>query len=366
VAVIRGGDTTTKLLDDCQERLGKRSEVLVSSARVLLQLGVQFHRLCHIVTNKKTVEEFDSLNHYRNAASKRSTFKESLRTAQNKLLQAANSYDKNAKELDWSYPMPVEEEDSDEEDAVGKKKSKPKGKGTPVVPLPCAAAAGLTPAHGQSIDNPSEEFKTRCEECVGVYGGNKYKDGKRERKRCHFCSRKGTYSYCYGCRRFLCSDPPLDGKDRKGNEYPKFFSIQVPTKGKGGKKDTTKEERGDLTCYLLAHKKLLSGEALKATMTAGPQTATKVTGCKPAAAVSNKKDFRKPAAAVSNKKASRKSAAAVSNKKASRKSAAAVSNKKASRKSAAAAAPVYYGDQSDEDDSEEESDDEEEVMPKSG
>jgi len=28
------------------------------------------------------------------------------------------------------------------------------------------------------IDNPLEEFKTQCEQCVGVYGGNKYVMGK--------------------------------------------------------------------------------------------------------------------------------------------------------------------------------------------
>lgn len=28
------------------------------------------------------------------------------------------------------------------------------------------------------IDNPLEEFKTQCEQCVGVYGGNKYAMGK--------------------------------------------------------------------------------------------------------------------------------------------------------------------------------------------
>jgi hypothetical protein len=93
-------------------------------------------------------------------------------------------------------------------------------------------------------------------------------------------------------------------------EYLKFFSIQVPTKGKGGKKDVMKKERGDLTCYLPAHKKLLSGEVLKAMMTVGPQKPARTT-------VSD----RKPVATVSDKKAPRKSAAAVSNKKAPRKSA---------------------------------------------
>ena len=99
-------------------------------------------------------------------------------------------------------------------------------------------------------------------------------------------------------------------------EYPKFFSIQVPTKGKGGNKDAMKKERGDLTCYLLAHKKLLSGEALKATMAVavGPQkpARTTVSDRKPVATVSDKKAPRKSAAAVSNKKAPRKSAASAS------------------------------------------------------
>ena len=46
----------------------------------------------------------------------------------------------------------------------------------------------------------------------------------------------------------------MNGEDRKGNKYPKFFSITVPTKGARGN-TTTVEERGDLTCFILAHKK---------------------------------------------------------------------------------------------------------------
>jgi len=150
--------------------------------------------------------------------------------------------------------------------------------------------------------------------------------------------------------------------------YPKFFSIHVPTKTKAGEV-IMKEERGDLTCYIIAHKKLMSEEALNAAMKAGPQkpASTTVSDRKPAATVSDKKTPRKSAAIASNKKAPCKSAAAASNgdqsdeesdeeeevmpKKAPRKSAAVVSNKKAPRKSAASAS---NGDHSDE-----ESDDEE-------
>jgi hypothetical protein len=59
---------------------------------------------------------------------------------------------------------------------------------------------------------------------------------------------------------------------------------------------------------------LLSGEALKATMTVGPQkpARTTVSDRKPVATVSDKKAPHKSAAAVSNKKAPRKSAASAS------------------------------------------------------
>ena len=83
--------------------------------------------------------------------------------------------------------------------------------------------------------------------------------------------------------------------------YPKFFSIHVPTKTKAGEV-IMKEERGDLTCYIIAHKKLMSEEALNAAMKAGPQ--------KPA---STTVSDRKPAATMSDKKAPRKSAASASN-----------------------------------------------------
>jgi hypothetical protein len=42
--------------------------------------------------------------------------------------------------------------------------------------LPCVAKAGLTPSVGESIDKPTEEFKTRRDEFLGVYVGNKFKN----------------------------------------------------------------------------------------------------------------------------------------------------------------------------------------------
>lgn len=261
-ALKGGGDTITKLLDDCQERIGKRTDVTVTCARLLLQLGIHCHRLFQIVTNTKPAEEFDTLNHFRNAASKRFTFKKSLETVQDKLLQNANTAVKKAFGLGRIYDEAVErsdEEDTEDEDEsapeVGMKgRRKSSRKATPVMAMTSVADGGLTPGKGCSIDNPSDEFKRRCDDCLGFFPSNKYKKGVAERRRCHFCQRKGTTFYCYSCRRPLCNEPPLNGVDRKGNKYPRFFSIPVPKTGTRGNA-TTVEERGDLTCFILAHKR---------------------------------------------------------------------------------------------------------------
>lgn len=261
-ALKGGGDTITKLLDDCQERIGKRTDVTVTCARLLLQLGIHCHRLFQIVTNTKPAEEFDTLNHFRNAASKRFTFKKSLETVQDKLLQNANTAVKKAFGLGRIYDEAVErsdEEDTEDEDEsapeVGMKgRRKSSRKATPVMEMTSVADGGLTPGKGCSIDNPSDEFKRRCDDCLGFFPSNKYKKGVAERRRCHFCQRKGTTFYCYSCRRPLCNEPPLNGVDRKGNKYPRFFSIPVPKTGTRGNA-TTVEERGDLTCFILAHKR---------------------------------------------------------------------------------------------------------------
>ena len=107
----------------------------------------------------------------RNAVSKQSTFKESLRNLQNKLLQWANSSCEDAFELVRIYNDAVEEsEDEDAKDgnetpqqaARGRRKSKRKK-----TPVSCVAKAGMIPSVGESIDKPTEEFKTRCDEFLG-------------------------------------------------------------------------------------------------------------------------------------------------------------------------------------------------------
>lgn len=140
-------------------------------------------------------------------------------------------------------------------------RSKPKGEGTPVVTLPCAAAAGLTQLTTlwkSSKRNVNSVWVFMA--VISMPWGKKAMPLLLLQRNILVLLRLSAVSLLR---------TSLNGKIKKGSEYPKFSSIQVPTIEKGGKKDAIKEERGDLTSHLLAHKKLLSGEALKATMTQG-------------------------------------------------------------------------------------------------
>lgn len=68
--------------------------------------------------------------------------------------------------------------------------------------------------------------------------------------------------YCFGCRRFLCMEPPkVEAKFRK--KHPNFFAVDTPViadvpkardDGSGGN-FTIVKEIGEWTCYHVAHQK---------------------------------------------------------------------------------------------------------------
>lgn len=92
-----GGDAITKLDDDCQERIGIRTENNVASSRILLNFGVSFHRFVQILGAKKPKKGeklsdlYATIHHYRNAASQRYTCKDSLDLLEQMLTKMANA-----------------------------------------------------------------------------------------------------------------------------------------------------------------------------------------------------------------------------------------------------------------------------------
>ena len=76
---------------------------------------------------------------------------------------------------------------------------------------------------------------------------------------CNVCERKTTH-FCWKCRRYLCNEPPKNGKDRSGKKYPRTFNVKVPKLKTDGSiqrspddKVVFQTEYGVLSCYLIAH-----------------------------------------------------------------------------------------------------------------
>ena len=211
---------------------------------------------------------YPTLYHSRNAASHRSTSKQSLRLLYNALIEMGNSYstqedEEEPLELVNSCPTPSEQPQ--------RKSTRNMRVATPAIEMPCVAAkTGKTPGKGQSITNTSAEHVSRCSDCDGTYpmrriikATAKYKKRATtakpdQRRPCHFCTRK-TMDRCSGCKRYLCLDAPNNGKDRGGKRYPSEFCINVPVLDEFGSiqrekgKPVFEKEYGVLSCWHITH-----------------------------------------------------------------------------------------------------------------
>jgi len=298
-SVKGGGDTLTRLDNNCQERLGIRTMVTIASSRILLNLGLVFHRCIQMVSSKDP-DYYPTLYHCRNAASKRFTTKDSLKVLYNILCRRAECYVKEKVEKTFELanccPSPAE---------PSVRKSTRNSSDSPLIRLPTVAAkSGHTPGKGSVLLKPSAEFIERCKECDGIYSGKRVefekegndKKGRKGKKRggktsgkkggssgtrkkveprraCHVCKRK-TRHFCFRCRRYLCDESPKDGKGRDGKPYPKHFCVRTPKLTADGslERDADKQvvfdvEYGELTCFIIAHQKMwdkkLKGEGVE-------------------------------------------------------------------------------------------------------
>ena len=108
---------------------------------------------------------------------------------------------------------------------------------------------------------PHQEFVERCLSCNGTFPSMRFDPLKKDQRvTCAICKRK-TKHYCWGCRRYLCSEPPLNGKDLHGKKFPKNFSVKVPKVKEDGTLERDNKgnfifqtEGGVLSCYHIAHR----------------------------------------------------------------------------------------------------------------
>ena len=95
-SVKGGSDTTTKLMDDsvCLHPPYVNCET-IACARILLLLFVTIHRLSQVISAKEDLGFYDSLYHFRNSASKRSTFAHTLDSIREHFEEELESIKKN-------------------------------------------------------------------------------------------------------------------------------------------------------------------------------------------------------------------------------------------------------------------------------
>jgi hypothetical protein len=268
-----GGDSITKLLDGCKEKIGMRTECIMASARLILYFAVMFHRLHQWCNAKNDLNFYYSAEHARDANNKRSTFAKSLALLCGMLLTQArreqlsehgeDALDKLTVHYNEILANPQRDNELDT-DAPGRRKTRSRSNSTPgPVELDAPGGkTGITPKH-RNKTNPL--FIERCRTCIGLYFGKRVSDptvektakDERLKRICYVCGAKTDY-FCFGCRRWLCMSPPKSSDPEQPE--PKYFSTNTPVLDKDGELQfesdgsvKTVKEYGHWTCFHKAH-----------------------------------------------------------------------------------------------------------------
>ena len=203
-AVKGGSDTTTKLMDDCIIRIPKCSlnPESVAVARLIHLLIVLLHRLIQVFSANSDITIYPDLMHYRKAASKRSTYHQTLLQCNRILNQeiekihAASTYPSSSPTNQSVSPLPTRRRRNPSRQLVDGVRPQPVEFG------PCLAT--ITP---RKINKMVEKGRAplNIESMVKQCTGMPMKAYPVKYNRCERCKTQTAW-YCAGCKRWLCLD----------------------------------------------------------------------------------------------------------------------------------------------------------------
>ncbi len=247
-AVKGGSDTTTKLMDDRLLVLPYTNCETAATNRCIFVLFALCHRLFQIFSAKKDLN-YPSLQHYRNAASKRFTFFKTLLRCQlffhdEILLINQRQRERENNENSLTDPTPQQ-----------RRRVQPNRRvidGAPLQQVNFAPSLPtITPKKtSKKVLNgtASAQLTKLVQNCTGmpmkVYRG-------AIQQRCEICKSKTSW-YCAGCKRFFCIDKKMSdkvvhqNKEAKRKNEPLIFDIYTH-KVKGNSVQFLK------VCYHRAH-----------------------------------------------------------------------------------------------------------------
>ena len=239
-------DTTTKLMDNCEEHLGIRSPHTIATARMLGIGGVAFHRLHQILGTKRESSAYGGVDIFRRAANKRSPFWQSLVV----LCQFFNAEVEKLSETTLNIATPM----------VRRRPTRSTSHVQPVDWI-TKKISGITP--GKKIGRPAKRAKTdvtaheiRQKNCIGIVLVVRTSIG-----RCVMCKKKTQY-YCTGCKNYLCVQTMSDCSEKinamiqngviEEENRPAPFLQMTEHQKKNGKTEYRQFQIRN-SCYHIAH-----------------------------------------------------------------------------------------------------------------
>jgi len=248
-------DTTTKLLDNCEEHVAVRTPRTIITARLIAVATVAFHRSYQMLSSKDP-SRYKSLYHYRNAANQRSSMAGSLA----RLLRLVTDELKYEKRRSPTVacrlnPMLVPPNSPPRRD------TRQSGEAPQRVSWAFMESTGYTPKRGRSSNEMHQRREKHCDGRVLVWMAPNPSTPKADvRSACRLCGSKTAF-YCTGCKNFLCHGSQVVNESRikkiqedeqhgSSKEVKPLLKMQVYDP----KKDDWSYTFAKNCCYLVSHK----------------------------------------------------------------------------------------------------------------
>jgi hypothetical protein len=193
-------DTTTKLIDRVEEKLGVRKPRTIATSRLLTITAVAFHRSSQMI--KTDINRFSTVQSCRHAATNRCDMSRSL----DLLIRYLDADLKKLKEEGTNSllqrPLIVSPHTPPKRNLRGKQAIEQLSWGA-------QQQAGYTPCRGRAVNDFHQMREKACDGRVLLYRvpdpNTKLPDGKKKdvRKPCRLC-KANTSFYCSGCKNHLC------------------------------------------------------------------------------------------------------------------------------------------------------------------
>ena len=193
-------DTLTKLFDECEEHIPIRTAQTVAVARFLAVSMAAFHRSHQIMTSKRDVMSYKTLDGFRRAANNRASFKESLQQLSDFINHELEKLKEETTTTTTTARPPLQ--------PIPSSPVQRRTRNTEMIPTQqwnSRVATGITPIKqpgrkSKDKQRKLESHRLRRENCLGIVPCVRKKAG---RHRCELCNRPTAF-YCSGCQSNLC------------------------------------------------------------------------------------------------------------------------------------------------------------------